>query len=80
MQYVKFELLRYKKDLNKERFKEEYEEGSDLLWPSDKEDKITRQFYKDLSDLSKDINYSKNKKLNVFEQIVRIIKGKGWSN
>ena len=63
--------------MNKERYKEEYEEGSDLLWPSDKEDKITRQFYKDLSDLSKDINYSKNKKLNVFEQIVRIIKGKG---
>ena len=53
--------------MNKERYKEEYEEGSDLLWPSDKEDKITRQFYKDLSDLSKVINYSKNKKLNVFE-------------
>ena len=64
--------------MNKERYEEEYEEGSYLLWPSDKEDKITRQFYKDLSDLSKDINYSKNKKLNVFEQIVRIIKGKGW--
>ena len=66
--------------MNKKRFKEENEEGSDLLWPSNKEDKITRQFYKDLSDLSKDINYSKKKKLNVFEQIVRIIKGKGWSN
>ena len=78
MQYVKFELLRYKKNLNKERYKEEYEEGSDLLWPSDKEDKITRQFYKDLSDLSKDIYSSKKKKLNVFEQIVRILKGKGW--
>ena len=66
--------------MNKERYIEEYEEGSDLLWPSDKEDKITRQFYKDLSDLSKDINYIKKKNLNVFEQIVRIIKGKGWSN
>ena len=64
--------------MNQERYEEEYEEGSYLLWPSDKEDKITRQFYKDLSDLSKVINYSKNKKLNVFEQIVRIIKGKGW--
>ena len=64
--------------MNKKRYTEEFEEGSKLLWPSDKEDKITRQFYKDLSDLSKDINYSKNKKLNVFEQIVRIIKGKGW--
>ena len=39
--------------MNKERYKEEYEEGSDLLWPSDKEDKITRQFYKDLSRLTK---------------------------
>ncbi len=61
----------------KERYKEEYEEGSDLLWPSDKEDKITRQFYKDLSILSKNINYSKKKKLKLFEQLVRIIKGKG---
>ena len=59
--------------MNKERYKEEYEEGSDLLWPSDKEDKITRQFYKDLSILSKKINYSKKKKLKIFEQVVRII-------
>ena len=64
--------------MNKERYKEEYEEGSDLLWPSDKEDKITRQFYKDLSYFSKKINCSKKKKLNLFEQLVRIIKGKGW--
>ena len=79
MQYVKFELLRYKKDLNKEeRYKEEFAEGSDLLWPSDKEDKITRQFYKELSNLSKNINYSKKKKLKLFEQVVRILKGKGW--
>ena len=63
--------------MDKKRYKE-YQEESELVWPSEKEDKITRQFYKDLSDLSKDINYSKNKKLNVFEQIVRIIKGKGW--
>ena len=67
--------------MNKARYKEEYEEGSDLLWPSDKEDKITRQFYKDLSNLSKNINYinnSKKKKLKLFEQVVRIIRGKGW--
>ena len=64
-----------------ERYKEEYEEGSNLLWPSDKEDKITRQFYKDLSNLSKNINYinnSKKKKLKLFEQVVRIIRDKGW--
>ena len=43
-----------------------------------KEDKITREFYKELSHLSKNINYSKKKKLKLFEQVVRIIKGKGW--
>ena len=64
--------------MNKERYKEEYEEGSYLLWPSDKEDKITRQFYKDLSHLSKNVNYSKKKKLNLFEQLFRLIKEKGW--
>jgi len=78
LQLVKFKLLRYKKNLDKERYIEEYEEGSNLLWPSDKEDKITRQFYKDLSILSKKINYSKKKKLKLFEQVVRIIKVKGW--
>tara|TARA_B100000886_G_scaffold172257_1_gene117869 strand:+ start:332 stop:532 length:201 start_codon:yes stop_codon:yes gene_type:complete len=66
--------------LNKERYKEEYEEGSYLLWPSDKEDKVTRQFYKDLSHLSKNINYSKEKKFNLFEQLFRIIKGNSWGN
>ena len=66
--------------MNKERYKEEYEEGSDLLWPSDKEDKITRQFYKDLSHLSKNINYSKEKKFNLFEQLFRIIKVNSWGN
>ena len=63
--------------MNKERYKEEYEEGSDLLLPSDKEDKTTRQFYQDLSHLSKNINYSKKKKLILFQQVFRIIKGKG---
>ena len=63
--------------MNKERYKEEYEEGSELLWPSDKEDKITRQFYKDLSILSNIINNSKKKKLKLFEREVRIIKDKG---
>ena len=66
--------------MNKERYKEEYEEGSELLWPSDKEDKITRQFYKDLSHLSKNMNYSKEKKLNLFEQLFIIIKGNGSGN
>jgi len=66
--------------LNKERYKEEYDEGAELLWPSDKEDKITRQFYRDLSHLSKNINYSKKKNLNLFDQVLRLIKGKGWGN
>ena len=66
--------------MNKERYKEEYEKGSDLLWPSNKEDKITRQFYKDLTNLSKKINYRKKKKLNLLEKLFRIIIGKGWGN
>ena len=66
--------------MNKERYKEEYSEGSFLLWPSDKEDKITRIFYKDLSHLSKNINYNKKKKLNLLEQLLIIIKGKRWGN
>ena len=61
--------------MDKERYKEEYAEGSDLLWPIDKEDNITRKFYRDLSCLSKNINCSKKKKLNLFEQLLRIIKG-----
>ena len=65
--------------MNKKRYKEEYEEGSNLLWPSEKEDKITRKFYRDLSHLSKKVNYSKKKKASIFEQVLRIIKGKGGS-
>jgi len=65
--------------LIKERYREEYEEGSELLWPSEKEDKITRKFYRDLSHLSKNINYNKKKKVNLFEQVLRIIKGEGGS-
>ena len=38
--------------MNKKRYQEEYEEGSNLLWPSEEEDKITRKFYRDLSHLS----------------------------
>ena len=66
--------------MNKERYKEKYEEGAELLWPSDKEDKITRQFYKDLSHLSNNINYNKRKNFNLFDQLLRLIKGKGWGN
>ena len=65
--------------MNKKRYKEEYEEGSNLLWPSEKEDKITRKFYRDLSHLSKNVNYSKKKKVSLFEQVIRITKGKGGS-
>tara|TARA_B100000886_G_scaffold260471_1_gene185332 strand:- start:907 stop:1122 length:216 start_codon:yes stop_codon:yes gene_type:complete len=62
--------------LNKERYNEKYEEGSNLLWPSDKEDGTTRKFYRDLSHLSKNINFNNKKKLNIFEQVFRIIKCK----
>ena len=64
--------------MNKERYKEEYEEGSDLLWPSDKEDKITRQFYKDLSRLTNDKTSNNTKRLNFFEILLSILKN--WIN
>ena len=61
--------------MNKEKYKEEYEEGSDLLWPSEKEDKITRKFYRDLTRLTKIKNpNNKIKKLNFFELILSLIK------
>ena len=65
--------------MNKEIYKKEYEQSSDLIWPSDKDNKKTRQFYKDLSHFSKNINYSKKKKLNLLKQLFKIITGKGGS-
>ena len=59
--------------MNKKRYKEDYEEGSYLLWPSEKEDKITRKFYRDLSHFSKSANYIKKKRLNILQQISKII-------
>ena len=56
---------------------EEYEEGSNLLWPSEEEDEITRKFYRDLSHLSKQTIHKKNKKLNLLQQIFRVFTGKG---
>ena len=60
--------------MNKEIHKEEYEEGSDLLWPSDKEDKVTRKFYKDLSHLTKNKTSNNKKRLNFFVLFLSIIK------
>jgi len=62
--------------LNKERYKEEYEEGSDLLWPSEKEDKVTRKFYRDLSRLTKNETSNNIKRFNFFELVLSIIKFK----
>ena len=63
--------------MKNKRYKEEYEEGSNLLWPSEEEDKITRKFYRDLSHLSKKIINNKNKKSSLIKQIFRLITGKG---
>ena len=63
---------------SKDRYKEEFDEGSELLWPSDKEDKVTRKFYRDLSHLSKNEN-SKKIESNIFKQIIKLIFGKGGS-
>jgi len=62
--------------LIKERYKEVYEEGSDLLWPSEKEDKVTRKFYRDLSHLTKNETSNNTKRLNFFELLLSIIKFK----
>ena len=58
----------------KERYKEEFEEDSDLLWPSEKEDKVTRKFYKDLSRLTKNETSNNIKRFNFFELVLSIIK------
>jgi len=60
--------------LNKEIYKEEYEEGSDLLWPSEKEDKVTRKFYRDLSRLTKNETSNNIKRFNFFKIVLSIIK------
>ena len=62
-----------------QRYKEEYEEGSELLWPSEKEDKITRNFYRDLSHFSKNTAPLDNKKFSLIKQIFRIFTGEGGS-
>ena len=63
------------KNLNKERFEEDYEEVSDLLWLSDKEDQINRKFYSDLTNLTENENINnKIKRLNFFELILSLIR------
>ena len=66
--------------MNKKRYQEEYEEGSNLLWPSEEEDKITRKFYRDLSHLSKKEIHNKNKNSNSLRQIFRVLTGKAVSS
>jgi len=63
---------------SKDRYKEEFDEGSELLWPSDEEDKVTRKFYRDLSHLSKNEN-SKKIESSILKQIIKLIFGKGGS-
>ena len=65
--------------MNKERYKEEYKEGSDLLWPSDKEDKVTRKFYRNLSRFRKNKNSNNKNRLNFFKLLLlSIIKLKNF--
>ena len=60
--------------MNKKIYKE-YKEEPELIWPSEKEDKITRKFYRDLTRLTKIKNpNNKIKKLNFFELILSLIK------
>ena len=62
----------------KDRYKEEFDEGSELLWPSEEEDKVTRKFYRDLSHLSKNENQKKIDS-NIFKQIIKLLFGRGGS-
>tara|TARA_Y100000589_G_scaffold315553_1_gene339238 strand:+ start:2275 stop:2490 length:216 start_codon:yes stop_codon:yes gene_type:complete len=66
------------KEFTKERYREEFDEGSELLWPSDNEDKVTRKFYRDLSHLSKKETYKKTQS-NLINQLIKLIFGKGGS-
>ena len=66
------------KKMKKKRYNEVYEEGSNLIWPSDVEDKITRKFYRDLSHLSKNTSHKRNKS-NLIQQIIKVITGRGGS-
>ena len=67
--------------MNKKRYQEEYEEGSNLLWPSEEEDKITRKFYRDLSHLTKNIKeYKVSNKLNFIKQLILNLIGPESSN
>ena len=63
---------------SKDRYKEEFDEGSELLWPSEKEDKVTRKFYRDLSHLSKKETHNKVDS-SIFKQLIKLIFGKGSS-
>ena len=61
---------------SKTRYREQFEHGSELLWPSDSEDSITRKFYRELSHFSKE-SYKEKKRSNILMQIIKIIYGKG---
>ena len=64
---------------SKERYKEEFDEGSELLWPSEEEDKVTRKFYRDLSHLSKNKTHKKIDS-SILKQLLKLIFGRGNSN
>ena len=64
--------------MNKERYTEEYQKDSELLWPSKKEDKVTRKFYSDLYRLTKNETSNNTKRLNFFETLLSIIKLKNF--
>mgnify|MGYP001303154768 CR=1 FL=1 len=63
---------------NKPRYFEDLDGGSNLLWPSEIEDQVTRSFYRDLSHLSKR-NQANQKKKNIISQIFTIVSGRGAS-
>ena len=68
------------KNMKKKRYNEEYEEGSNLLWPSEEEDEITRKLYRDLSHLSKNIEGKRiNKKFNFIKKFILVVLGRKFN-
>ena len=61
------------KNMSKKRYKEKYKEGSEVLWPSEEEDKINRNFYRDLSQFSKKNTLFDNKKFSFIKKIFRLV-------
>ena len=65
--------------MDKKRYKEEYEEGSELLWPSEKRIRLLESIIENYPTYQKNTTTGKNKKFSLIKQIIRIVWGQGGS-